>query len=157
MDKCKKLQWYRKKLRLSQQGLAHRVGLNVNTIIKLEKDETAWTTLRQTTVDKIMDFYDSVNKGDWEFDKEVAKKQLAEIKETVESTEEPVEEVVEPEPVIEIKTEPVVIDDSSDLTYKDRTLMKYVEFACGNLHNSKSHEEFITNVDILRRIIENQY
>lgn len=155
MTKCQKLKWYRKKLRLSQRQLGEKIGLCVATVVKLENDETAWATLKQSTVDKIMAFYDSVNTSDWTFNKEEAKKQLAEIRETI--IEPAVEEVTTVEPEPEVVEEKPIHNEDSDLSDKDRQLMKYVEFACENLKSSKSHEEFVTGIDILKRIIENQY
>ena len=155
MDKCTKFNWYRKSLRLTQRQLGEKIGLSTATIFKLEKDETAWAVLKQSTVDKIMAFYDSVNTSDWTFNKEEAKKQLAEIRATIIEPEVEETTTVEPEP--EVVEEKPVHNEDSYLTDKDRQLMKYVEFACSNLKESKSHEEFVTGIDILKRIIENQY
>lgn len=149
---CQKLKFNRRRLGLSQKQFADLVGLNVNTIVKLERDETAWATVRSSTVDRIMAHYDSM--ASWQPNKEEVRKVILESEEP---KMKPVFENLnddEPEVVEEVK-EPVHND--CDLTDKDRQLMKYVEFACGNLRESKSHEEFVTNIDILKRIIKNQY
>ena len=151
------MRWVRHSLGLNQKKFAEEIGVCQLTISKLERDRTAWATIMPSTVDKIHAYYESLAKK---------KPNDDEIREIIndlrggfdEQTSEPVvEEVVtvEPEPVVIIE-EPVVHNDS-DLTDKDRQLMKYVEFACGNLRESKSHEEFVTQIDILKRIIKNQY
>lgn len=151
---CAKLRFNRRRLGLTQKQFADLVGLHVLTIGKLERDETAWATVKSETVDKIMAHYDSM--ASYQPDREEERRAVLgldepEIKEPI------VEEVkiVEPEPEVVIE-EPVHIEEDS-LTDKDRQLMKYVEFACANLKESKSHEEFVTGIDILKRIIKNQY
>lgn len=157
VNSATQMRWVRHSLGLSQKKFADEIGLNVLTIGKLERDHTAWATIMPSTVDKIQAYYESLSRK---------RPDDNEIKEIIDDlrggfdeqkSEEPVEEVkvVEPEP--EVVIEKPVIHNDSDLTDKDRQLMKYVEFACGNLRESKSHEEFVTGIDILKRIIKNQY
>lgn len=60
MGMCAKLKWNRKRLKMSQQEFANLVGLSLSTIRKLETDETAWGTLKSTTVDKIYSHFDTM-------------------------------------------------------------------------------------------------
>lgn len=149
---CAKLRFNRRRLGLTQKKFAELVGLNVMTISKLERDETAWLTVKSETVDKIMAQYDSM--ASWQPDEEAVRREVLgldepEIKDPI------VKEVkiVEPEP--EVIEEPVHID--GDLTDKDQQILEFVNFACEKLNKSKSHEDFVTNIDILKRIIKNQY
>lgn len=147
---CAKLRFNRRRLGLTQKKFADLVGLNVMTISKLERDETAWLTVKSETVDKIMAQYDSM--ASWQPDKEAVRREVLgldepEIKEV---------KILESEPeVVEEKKKTVHNDDS--LTDKDTQLMKYIEFVCGNLRESKSHEDFVTNIEMLYRIIKKQY
>lgn len=157
---CQKLKFNRQRLGLSQIDFAKLVGVSPGTIYRLEKDETAWAVTRSSTIDKIMEHYASM--ASYQPDRAEERRRVLglieepEIEETVDEEE---EETVEPKPeVVEEVEEPVHNDDSdSDLTDKDKQLLKYIEFTCDNLKSSKSHEEFVTGIDILKRIIKNQY
>ena len=93
---CTKLKWNRLRLGLSQQEFAKKIGLTQPTISKLERDETAWATLQDDTVDKIMSFYESM--ASWQ--PERADKILREINEPVKS--EDAANIVDEEPVDEV-------------------------------------------------------
>lgn len=66
MGRCDRLKWNRKKLGMSQQDLANKIGVSVSTISKLETDETAWATIRDTTEDAVSDVFRSL--GSWQCD-----------------------------------------------------------------------------------------
>ena len=148
---CKKLQFNRKRLGLSQKEFAELVGVSTGTIYRLEKDETAWAVTRSSTIDKIMAQYESM--ASYQPDKEAERKYVLGI--ISEDEYKSVAEVKEEPEVVEEVKEPEIHIDS--LTDKDRQIMKYIEFACANLRESKTHEDFETNVKVLKRIIKNQY
>lgn len=94
---CAKLRFNRRRLGLTQKKFADLVGLNVVAISKLERDETAWLTVKSETVDKIMAHYDSM--ASWQPDEEAVRREVLgldepEIKEVkiLESEPEVVEE-----------------------------------------------------------------
>lgn len=66
MGRCDRLKWNRKKLGMSQQDLANKIGISVSTISKLETDETAWATIRDMTEDAVSDVFYSL--GSWQCD-----------------------------------------------------------------------------------------
>ena len=152
---CAKLRFNRRRLGLTQKQFADLVGLHVLTIGKLERDETAWLTVKSETIDKIMAHYDSM--ASWQPDEEAVRREVLGLDPEPEIKEPIVKEVkiVEPEPEV-VKEESVHIEENG-LTDKDRQIMKYIEFACANLRESKTHEDFETNVKVLKRIIKNQY
>lgn len=180
---CNKLLSKRIELGLTQKQLGELIGIHFTTILKLENDETAWATIMPATADKIMKFFEStVSKeeptektklkserktfGNWsdglivgedgsvEVDEKYmeAKAEKEKKSDLVKIVEDP--KALLPIPELKIKN---LIDSSNNLTDKDRQIMKYVEFACGQLKDSKSHEDFETNIDILTRIIKKQY
>lgn len=55
MGRCERLKWNRRKLGLSQKELAEKLGVCQATISRLERDETVWTTMRDTTSDAVYD------------------------------------------------------------------------------------------------------
>lgn len=175
--KCNQLLKARQKLGLSQQALAKHIGLSPFAIFKLENDETVWATIKSETADKIMKFYEHGDLteeqivetpkperktfGNWsdgvkvndDGSVSVAEEKLEKKKpELVEIVDDP--KALEPIPELMFKN---IVGEADNLTDKDRQLMKYVEFACGQLKESKSHEDFETNIDILTRIIKKQY
>lgn len=66
MGRCEKLKWNRRKLGMTQKDLADKIGISVSTISKLETDETAWATVRDTTDDVISDIIHKL--GSWQCD-----------------------------------------------------------------------------------------
>lgn len=151
---CKKLQFNRKRLGLSQVEFAKLVGVSVGTIYRLEKDETAWAVTRSSTIDKIMAQYDSM--ASYQPNREEERRRVLGLIEEPEIKDPIVKEakIVEPEP--EVIEEPVHIEEDS-LTDKDRQILEFVNFGCERLNKSKTHEDFVTNVEMLYRIIKNQY
>lgn len=82
MGRCERLKWNRRKLGLTQKELADRIGIGVNTICKLETDETAWATIRDATDDAISNIFSDL--GSWQcdiesvFDKHLKKEEKTE-------------------------------------------------------------------------------
>ena len=68
MGRCERLKWNRRKLGLTQKELADKIGIGVTTIYKLENDETAWSTIRDTTDDAISSIFSDL--GSWQCDLE---------------------------------------------------------------------------------------
>lgn len=64
MGRCERLKWNRRKLGLTQKELADRIGIGVTTIYKLETDETAWSTIRDSTDDVISNIFRDL--GSWQ-------------------------------------------------------------------------------------------
>lgn len=66
MGKCEKLKWNRRELGMTQRELAEKIGVSHATICKLENDETAWSTLRDSTDDLIYEKLRTL--GSWQSD-----------------------------------------------------------------------------------------
>lgn len=148
MGNCAKLKWNRKRLGLTQKQFAEKVGLHHLTIAKLEKDETAWATIMPSTEDKIYSFYEGMNS--WQ--PERADKVIREINDELENGTEVVKEeiVMKPEPVVVI--EPV--HSENGLTQDDEKALILIEFAFEGLKESKTHEDFVANINMMKRIIK---
>lgn len=145
---CTKLKWNRKRLGLTQKQFGEQVGLSVMTINKLEKDETAWATLQDSTVDKIMAFYSSM--ASWQ--PERPDKVLREINEVVE--EQQVEEEVIMKPETGMRITPVKTVDN--LHKNDEKTLTLIEFAYEELTQAKTHEDFAISIQMLKKIV-NRY
>lgn len=146
---CTKLRWNRKRLGLTQKQFAKKVGLCEMTISKLERDETAWATLQDSTVDKIMSFYSSMSS--WQ--PERADKVIREINKTV-KTSKVEEEVIMDAPAVfaQVKAKPV----ERGLNKQDEKTLTLIEFAYEELTQAKTHEEFVDAIQMLRKIM-NRY
>lgn len=140
MERCKRLRAARKNLGLTQREFAELIGLSNFTIFKLEKDETAWAVMQDTTVDKIEAFYDLYTTGELTNSKPIC--------EEPKKLEEPTV-IAMPEPVVEVETKNV----SDDLTQLDEKTLTLIEFTYENLKEAKSHEEFVANISLLKRIL----
>ena len=141
-----KLKWNRRRLGLTQKEFADKVGVHVLTIGKLERDETAWATLKDSTVDKIMSFYSSM--ASWQ--PERADKVIQEINEVVGEPEVEEEVIMTPEPVI--KTKPV----EDGLHKHDEKTLTLIKFAYEELTQAKTHDDFAISIQMLKKIV-NRY
>lgn len=144
MGNCTKLKWNRKRLKMTQKQFAELVGVSVGTIAKLETDETAWGVLRAETVDKISSHFESM--ASWQ--PERADKVIQEINDETKVKEEAevsVPTVVESKPI-----------HNNKLTDNDSKTLILIEFAFEGLKESKTHEDFMANFNMIRRIV-NQY
>ena len=61
MGNCAKLKWNRRRLGLTQAEFAKKAGVSSTTICKLERDETAWRTMRDDTVDRVYAMFEPMN------------------------------------------------------------------------------------------------
>lgn len=66
MGRCEKLKWNRRKLGMTQRELGDKIGVSHSTICKLENDETAWITLRDSTDDAVYEKLRAL--GSWQSD-----------------------------------------------------------------------------------------
>lgn len=148
MGMCAKLKWNRKRLKMSQQEFAKLVGLSMSTIRKLETDETAWGTLKSTTVDKIYYHFDSM--ASWQ--PERADKVIQEINSEMDESD--VEEKAVPE--LPIVCEAVIKEEDTGLTKQDEKTMTLLEFVHEGLKDCKNHDEFMVHINMIKRIV-NQY
>lgn len=149
MGNCVKLKWNRKRLGLSQQEFADKVGLSVGTIRKLEWDETAWLTVRNDTVDKIQSLYD--NMASWQ------PENANEVIETISEENEGTEVVMEEQEMCKVEKETEkVVDSINTYNENDKHCLSMIEFIVENLKESESHLEFATNIKLLKKVI-NKY
>lgn len=153
MGQCAKLKWNRKKLNMTQKQFAEAAGLDVGTINKLENDETAWLTVRRETEDKIYKMFEG-NGSVWDM-------KPAEVKETItiDKTEEPkkmlISEVTQ-EMVDDMmaKKEKPVKKVHNGLSEQDKKTLTLIEFAYEGLAEAVTHEEFVANLNMIKRIIK---
>ena len=139
MGMCEKLIWNRKRLGLTQKEYADKLGLNVGTIVKLEKDETAWQSIRQRTEDAIRESFQPMSS--WQ--PENAGKVIREIAEQRAIDRGEIEVEVEPEPIT------VVQKSSNGLNELDQKTLTLMEFAYEGLTSAKTHEDFVANTTLL--------
>lgn len=127
MNRSQRLKDVRIKLGLTHKGLAKRIGLSHATLEKLQTDETSWLTIKKETSDKIEAFYDSL------------------VNESYECTK---SEIVQASPV-------VVTNLSNGTTAKDDKTLTLIEFIYEGLNESKTHKDFMANINMLKRVIDN--
>lgn len=138
MSNCTRLRECRKADKLSQQALGEKIGLSDLTIYKLEKDETAWLTMKDSTADKIYGYFES----------RISDKKK-DIKHEVIEEKPVVEEVIEkPMPVAVYK-----VETKNGLSEEDEKIMTLIDFAYEGLIDAKTHEEFKANLNMLKRIV----
>lgn len=156
MGRCQILKHCRKELKLSQKQFADEVGLNVGTINKLENDESAWMTVRPDTEEKIQALIGTVDRwGRKHLTKEDTSKvetKPVEIPETIQIgqiTPEMMEQIYKQH---EEKDKPV----HNSLSTHDKKTLTLIEFAYEGLIEASTHEEFVANINIIKRIL-NKY
>ena len=153
MSECKKLKWNRRAKCMSQKEFADLAGVSIGTIQRLEKDETAWLTIRPETQDKIYAHYTSMYS--WQPDR--PDKVLREINDTSNTEEVNLEEVMkEVEKVWPKKAEK--IEDNKpikkQLHKRDEKTLTLMTTIWEWLNESKTHEEFEENINMMKNIID---
>lgn len=144
MGQCVKLKFGRKQLGLSQKAFAEKIGLSVQTIAKFETDETAWLTAQADTIDKIYAGLEGVNF--WVRDDKPTQ-ELPKDEPVVKELDYIVE-VPEPKPIIE----EVKVDNS--LHKRDNKTLILIDFAVEGLKEAETHEDFMANIKLLKRILK---
>ena len=161
MGNCAKLKWNRKRLGLSQKEFAEKVGVCQYTICKLERDETAWATIKAATEDKIYAAFDSM--ASWQ--PERADKVIQEIAEEIDILEDNNMHVesnnadktcTNAEKVVYAGDNYTSFEKCDFLTDQDKKSLTLIEFAYEGLTEATSHSEFVANVNMLKRVL-NKY
>ena len=147
MGMCAKLRWNRRQLGLSQKEFAEKAGVCQATISRLERDETQWAVMQQDTVDRIYAMFEGVNV--WDTSKFQSVKAMNSEDDPV--VEEPV--VTKPEPVVvEEKPVEVIKEPEPTLSAEDMANLELLEFVFRRVSKSGSHEEFVNNIKLMRKI-----
>ena len=151
MGNCAKLKWNRRAKGLSQKEFADLVGVSVGTISRLELDESAWLTVRPETEEKIVSQFTSPSS--WKLDEKDIHRGLKEIgKELEEKVETEVDDKVITEKTPITIIEPVKVHNG--LTKDDEKTLSLIEFAYEGLSQAKTHEDFIANINLIKRIVK---
>lgn len=140
---CAKLKWNRKRLGLSQKEFAKKVGVSEGTICRLERDETAWLTIRNETSDRIAAVFESM--ASWQ--PENAGQIMNEIRSELNQ-----EQVVECVPaVIDI---PVTVRNVEKGLHKnDEKVLAQIELVWDQMNETDDHEEFMMYIKMLKKIV----
>ena len=150
MSKCEMLISNRKRLGISQTALSVKTGVAEKTIRRLEKDESAWETVRESTIDKIMNFCSSESS----YQHEKSDKVLQETNKTNKTikTSKVEEEVIMDAPAVfaQVKAKPV----ERGLNKQDEKTLTLIEFAYEELTQAKTHEEFELAVKMVKKIVD---
>ena len=141
MKRCERLKAARIALGLSQKEFAKLVGLSHYTMWKLENDETSWAVMTAPSVDKIDAFFERYETGS------LTESVPANSELTMHDDSTVVDEVIEPVVDVEFK---IV---SSNLTQIDLKSLTLIEFTYESLSEAKTHDEFVANINMLRRIL----
>ena len=139
------LKWTRKYKGLTQQQVADAVGLSNQMISKLELDHKHWKSLSVETKTKFNEFFEGC-KG-WE----PLNLESAETEES-KKTENVIEEIHKNEKPI--KRETKIEKKDNKLTENDDKVLTLIEFAYEGLSESKTHNEFISNINLMKRILK---
>ena len=142
MGNCEKLKWNRKRLGMSQKDFAKKVGLSVATIGRLEQDEMHWEVVTDETFDKIANAFD--NNNSWRIRRP---EKSDTIVEKTEQNDECKNVITKQSVCMLIKK------DDNDMTEQDMMTLTLVKFAYEGMKESKTHDEFIANINLLKRII----
>ncbi len=143
MGNCEKLKWNRKRLGMSQKDFAEKVGLSVATIGRLEQDEMNWEVVTDETFDKIANEFD--NDHSWKIRRPEKNDTIVEKK--TEQNDERKNDITKQSVCMLIKK------DDKDITQQDTMTFVLVKFAYEGMKESKTHDEFIANINLLKRII----
>lgn len=139
MNNCERLVARRNEEGLSQVALAKMLGMSANTIHQLEHDETRWRGMYTKTVDKINGFLDGT------FNKEVESEPIEKPKKNVNRKPKHEQTIV------------VIHDTKKDetvLNENDKKTLTLIEFAYEGLSDSKTHDDFVANINMLKRILK---
>ena len=137
MNRCERLKSKRMEDGLSQMALGKKLGMSPNTINYLETDETRWASMYAKTVDKINGYLDGTI-----------------IDVPVKKPVKKIEVEAKQEAPIVVICETKKSDDV--LTKTDKKVLTLIEFAYEGLSESKTHEDFVANINMLKRIL-NKY
>lgn len=138
-SKCDILLNTRRTLGITQAELSVKVGVNEKTVRRLEKDESAWASVRESSVDKIMAFCSKVSSTKTE-----------ELDDTHEISIPKEEPIMKPEPVTKITP------SNNGLSKQDEKTLTLIEFAYEELTQAKTHDDFVNAITMLRKIM-NRY
>ena len=148
-NRCKMLTETIQKLGMSRAEFSVRVGVNEKSIRRLEREEAAWDSVRQSTVDKLMDVCTNTQKYELkQIDKVYTEQQTR--GELIAKQEPVIEEEITMAPLASINKEHEI---DITLTKQDEKTLALVEFAYEELTQAKTHEDFAISIQMLRKII----
>lgn len=154
MGRCAILKFGRRELKMSQKQFAEAVGVSVGTIGRLELDESAWLTVRPETEEKIQKLLNGIDRwGRNHHTEENSKDESNTDTDTSKAiplcqlTPEILEQAAKKHE--EKKEEPI----HNGLSGHDRKTLSLIEFAYEGLTEASSHEEFVANLNMIKRII----
>lgn len=144
MNKSVMLKWSRRDKKLSQKKLAEEIGISENIISRLELSSSEWNKLDESTKSKLNEFFEGCKY--WE--SLVGEPDIEDASNFVEI--DAVEESKETKSSLDYK-----IQYSDDMITKyDVKVLTLIEFAYEGLCDSKTHEDFKANVDLIKRILK---
>lgn len=159
MGRCAILKHCRKELNLNQEQFADKVGVSLSTIRRLEQDETAWLSVRPDTEDKIQSLIGGVDR--WGR-KHLTKEDKNNGKDGTTPVETPATipiGQITPEMMEQVNKQHEERKEKNvhnSLNGHDRKTLTLIEFAYEGLMEASTHEEFVANINMIRRII-NKY
>lgn len=158
MGRCAILKHCRRELKMSQKQFAEAVGVSDGTIYRLEHDETAWLSVRPETEEKIQSLIGGVDR--W------GRKHLT--NDDTESKDE-TKPVDAPKKVMISQITPEMMEQATkqyeeekaknlhnSLTTHDKKTLTLIEFVYEGLTEASTHDDFVANINMLKRII-NKY
>lgn len=113
--------------------------MSPNTINYLETDETRWGTMYTKTVDKINSYLDGTIE---EMVTIIPAKRTSDYIDSERIDEQPI--------MVICKSK----DNDDLLTENDKKTLTLIEFAYEGLSDSKTHEDFVANVNMIKRILK---
>ena len=145
MNNCTMLKWARREMGLTQKQLGDAIGISSRHICTLELHSSAWHTLTNPTKEKLNNFFKDTKYWD-QLNLDLDGSDLSE------DDEKTIEETVDVEPV-EIEVHKVEKADKNVKKDYDNVLT-LIEFVYEGLKESKTHEDFVVNINMLKRIIK---
>lgn len=138
MNKPTMLKWSRREKQLTQKQLADDIGVSPKLIGRLELESSEWEKLDEASINKLNDIFDGTKY--WNL---VESNSIE-----VERLDIPIEN--KPEERIEVHK------PCNKLTKDDIKILTLIEFAYEGLRESQKHEDFVVNVNLIKRIL-NKY
>ena len=148
MNKPTMLKWCRKEKGMTQKALSEASGVSTGVIGELEVSSQRWDGLSDPIKEKLDKFFE----GSKYWEPLMADSNTSDFENYFEA--EPEEEPVMTKPTV---VERKIIHKADCVEPNDIKAFTLIEFAYEGLQEAKTHEEFVANINMLKRIISKYY
>lgn len=148
MNKTTMLKWSRKEKGMTQKALAEAIGVSDKTISELELHSERWDSLTKPTLEKINIFFEGTKY--WEpVELDTNKSDITDFIDI------PKENTIETKPAV-VEKHTIHYTDNR-VTPNDVKALTLIEFAYEGLTESTTHEDFVANINMMKKILAKYY